>query len=138
MNLISERLATVQPPREVIEMQHEIILARLDEFSHKVHARAPRTELAESMLDLLSDLSMHFGYEESLMEVSDYPDFDHHRRQHIALVTELGLLLDRINTANDIQRELLRDLDFLGLWYRRHLDASDSGLDVWLAENFAV
>jgi hemerythrin len=72
------------------------------------------------------------------MEVGDYADFDHHRRQHLAMMTELGLLLDRLEEAQEIGIALLRDVDFLHTLYRRHGESSDSKLEEWLAASFAV
>jgi hemerythrin-like metal-binding protein len=129
---------TALPPRAVISRQHESIDARLESFALKVHAGTDRAGIADAMRDLLVDMSMHFGYEESLMDLGDYAEFDHHRRQHLAMMTELGLLLDRIDEASETGAALLRDVDFLRLWYQRHVASSDSKLDDWLAASFAV
>lgn len=138
MNSPNDNVATALPPRVGIQKQHELIDFRLESFSRKVHAGTDHDGIVDAMRDLLMDMSMHFGYEESLMTVGGYAEFDHHRRQHLAMMTELGLLLDRLEEAPEIGTALLRDVDFLHTLYRTHVESSDSKLDAWLATSFAV
>ncbi len=133
-----DNAVTALPPRLSIQKQHESIDARLEGFTLKVHSGASLADIVDAMRDLLVDMSMHFGYEESLMEVGRHGEFDHHRSQHLAMMTELGLLLDRLEAADEIGSALLRDIDFLYMLYQRHVEFSDSKLDAWLAANFAV
>jgi hemerythrin len=134
----NDNAATALPPRVAIRRQHEILDFRLESFSLKVHAGTDHESIVDAMRDLLMDMSMHFGYEESLMEVGGYVDFDYHRRQHLAMMTELGLLLDRLEEAQEIGIALLRDVDFLHTLYRLHGESSDSKLEEWLAVSFSV
>lgn len=138
MNSPNDNVATALPPRVGIQKQHEIIDFRLENFARKVHAGTDHDGIVDAMRDLLMDMSMHFGYEESLMTVGGYAEFDHHRRQHLAMMTELGLLLDRLEEAQEIGTALLRDVDFLHTLYRTHAESSDRKLDQWLAASFAV
>lgn len=122
------------PFRENLDREHELIDVRLEGLLLKIHSGAERQALCDAVRDLINDISMHFGYEESLMATSIYPGFDHHRRQHVALMTELGLLLDRFEDATRFDNKLLRSADFLTEWYRRHEVASDRPLLAWLDE----
>lgn len=112
--------------------QHEIIVSDLEEFTAKVYASADKQILIDLMHDLLADISMHFGYEESLMESGAYPGFDHHRRQHLGMITEIGLVLDRLANLQRADHDLLRRLDFLTEWFRRHTETNDAELIAWL------
>lgn len=115
-----------------INDQHAGLAAGLDAFAVQLLDHAHREAVAESLRELLVEIGMHFGYEESLMVEHDYPDFQHHRRQHIAIMTELGQLLDRVAEMAD-PKDVARNVDFLSHWYRQHMDHSDRALETWLA-----
>jgi hemerythrin-like metal-binding protein len=121
-----------QAPRTILALQSAAIDDRLAGFASRAHDGADLDSLHDAMLDLLMDMGSHFGFEESLMDGGGYPDLDHHRRQHLAMMTELGLLLDRLGNAARIDNELLRAIDFLAVWYGRHAASSDRTLDDWL------
>ena len=59
------------------------------------------------------------------MAASDFPEFDHHMRQQLGMMTELGMLLDSLE--NDAKANTLRHVDFLTHWYRRHADFATAG-----------
>lgn len=132
MNDTHMNAAEGQAPCAILALQSAAIDARLAGFASLAHDGADLDSLHDAMLDLLMDMSSHFGYEESLMVGGGSPDLDHHRRQHLAMMTELGLLLDRLGNAARIDNELLRAIDFLAVWYGRHLASSDRALADWL------
>lgn len=115
--------------------QHAALAANLDSFAAQIFDYGHREAVAEMLRGLLVDVGMHFGYEEALMIEGGYPEFAHHRRQHVALMTELGQLLDRVEEMAD-PTGVARSVDFLAHWYRQHLAHSDAALEAWLAERF--
>jgi hemerythrin-like metal-binding protein len=114
-----------------LERQHAQVERCLDAFIDTlVHAgQGARSE--DALRELIAELSMHFGYEEGVMDGLGFAEFEHHRRQHMGILIELGLLLDRIE-ASDPAAELLRSADFLDHWYRQHIAYSDRVFVGWL------
>jgi hemerythrin len=47
------------------------------------------------------------------------------------MMTELGLLLDRVQDGSDAA--VVRQVDFVNEWYLRHVDFSDRKFTNWLA-----
>lgn len=117
---------------EQLGREHAALVVQLDRFAHLLFDPAGRVQVEDSLRELLIDIGMHFGFEESLMEDGGYADFEHHRRQHLGIMTELGLLLDRVEAAVDAG-EVARGADFLAQWYREHVAHSDRALLAWLA-----
>lgn len=115
-----------------LEQQHAGVMLRLDAFAHCLFDTSTRETAVASLLDLIAEISMHFGFEEALMDGAGYPGLDHHRRQHMGLVIELGLLLDRVETLDDLT-EVARGSDFLARWYRQHIEHSDGPMMRWYA-----
>lgn len=120
------------PLRDELAQQHDLIDLRLEDLLVKAHSGVDQPAMCGAVRDLIDAIGMHFGYEESLMAVRAYPEFNHHRRQHLALMIELGLLLDRFEDAKRLDNNLLRCADFLTEWYRRHEAASDRPMIDWL------
>ena len=113
-----------------LDLQHEQLGEKLLRFTDLTVSHASRIEAIDLLRELIMDTGLHFGYEESLMKESDYPDFDHHFRQHAGMMTELGLLLERLHDSAGSQT--VRHAVFLHDWYRRHFDISDRKLVEWL------
>ena len=112
--------------------QHRQVTAHFDGFFRLLFTAADQRELvADSLLAVISAIGMHFGFEEAAMQDADYVDFEHHRRQHLGIMTELGLLLDRLEDRS-AAADLARGADFLFLWYREHIANSDQALEAWL------
>ena len=123
-----------QKPRALLAQQREAIEARLASFTAQAHANTDPLALHDGVLELLMDMSAHFGFEESLMEAGGFASVEHHRLQHLAMMIELGLLLDRLDGAARLDHNLMRAIDFFGAWYRRHVASSDRVLNDWLPE----
>lgn len=116
---------------ERIYQEHVRLADQLASCAAQVFDAPASQRIAETLRELLVDLGLHFGFEESLMAEEGYADFDHHRRQHIAILTELALLLDRIGEEKDAAT-FARGMDFVAHWYRQHVAHGDQKLDDWL------
>ncbi len=121
---ISETFAALQ-------YQHQQVMLRFGEFSRLLYITDQRVATAESLMRVITEISMHFGFEESLMEAGAYAEFDHHRRQHLGIMTELGLMIDRLESDKGLS-ELARGADFLLHWYQQHIANSDCAFEAWL------
>lgn len=119
-------------PLKEIGRQHDELAVELGRFSCLLFDYEHREGVAEALRQLLMDIGLHFGYEESLMDEGAYPDFEHHRRQHVALMIELGQLLDRAETMND-PKDVVRRVELIADWYQQHVAHSDVLLEDWLA-----
>lgn len=116
---------------DLIDTQHQEISTQLELFAGQIFDSAHREDAVDSLRSLLLDIGTHFGFEEATMIEKGYPDLDHHRRQHLSLMTELGLLLDRVEDLPDVHA-LARGADFLTHWYHQHVAHSDRLLNDWL------
>ena len=114
-----------------IDEQHAHLHGKLDELSNLVASTATRAQAIECLRDLVMDFGMHFGFEEALMSGSGYPGYEHHLRQHMGIMTEVGLLLDSIEDDPSASNGV-RVAAFITSWYRRHFDHSDREFIAWL------
>lgn len=118
---------------EQLEREQAAIEEEIERFALQAVQLGASEALAESLRSLIVDISMHFGFEESLMSEGGYAGFESHHRQHLAMMIELGLLLDRVEEAQ-AGTQLARSVDFIGQWYREHIAQSDRALFGWLAQ----
>jgi hemerythrin-like metal-binding protein len=123
--VLRETFEKIEDQHQALNRQFERLIAL---WADPVHAGRIR----ELFCDLLVEVGMHFGFEEEAMVTVHYPAFDHHRRQHLAVMTEMGLLLDRIETMRDA-RSLLRGVEFLYRWFGQHVAESDVQFETWSA-----
>jgi hemerythrin-like metal-binding protein len=118
--------------RDQLDAEHAALFVQLESFAQQLFDPAQRVQAGDSLRELLIGIGMHFGFEESLMDEGGYAEFEHHRRQHLGIMTELGLLLDRVETTDD-PAGAARSADLLAQWYREHVAHSDRALLDWLA-----
>ena len=104
----------------------------LDTLATMLLDEAHRDVVAEEVRALMLEVSMHFGFEELVMQEQGYAEFEQHRRQHVGLMTELAQLLDKVEDMVDSSKAA-RGIDFITHWYRQHLAHSDAALEAWLA-----
>lgn len=106
-----------------IDEQHKELVALLNQL-HVAIQEHHGSEASRRILDDLADYTKtHFKLEESLMRVSNYPDFELHKQNHedlIGQVHDLQLKLDAGQGA--ITFELLH---FLKVWLTRHINEAD-------------
>ncbi|MCX8087014.1 MAG: hemerythrin family protein [Rhodocyclaceae bacterium] len=118
---------------EQLEREHAAIAAAIERFALQAVQLGAGEELAESLRSLIVEISMHFGFEESLMGEGGYAGFEPHHRQHLAMMIELGLMLDRVEETQ-AGTQLARNVDFIGQWHREHIEQADRALFEWLAQ----
>lgn len=122
---------TVMEVKLKLKVQHAMLVEALESFARMPFDFEHREAAAEALRQLLQDVGMNFGYEEALMLDGHYAEFEHHRRQHVGLMTELGQLLDRVVVMND-PKGVARNVDFLLDWYRQHTEQTDAAFERWL------
>jgi hemerythrin len=95
-------------------------------------AHASDTELPATLTLLVQHLVDHFGLEEALMQASDYPRFDCHKREHDAVLR----VVERVQPmceAGDFATARRLAAEF-PQWFSVHAGSMDAILAVWLRE----
>lgn len=114
-----------------LDRQHELLGKGFQRFVKLALDPKQRDGAVASLREQIEQVGLHFGFEESMMAKSGYPEFDHHLRQHLSMMTELGLLLDHLKGGVD--PGIMRQIDFMIDWYQRHVELSDRKFTIWLA-----
>ena len=108
--------------QEIDEQHKELV-----DLLNQLHTGLIDRRSSETMRKILDELAeytrTHFSVEESLMRVSNYPDFDLHKRYHEDLIAQIVALQDRLDSGDEkITFELLL---FLKLWLTNHINEAD-------------
>jgi hemerythrin-like metal-binding protein len=106
-----------------IDSDHRVLLALVNQIAHPDN-QSDRTAVEFVLDELLGYAALHFAREESLLARVGYPDLDHHRQVHRALLSEVQGLQRRVIAAftPGIGSELHR---FLGRWLTSHIQGED-------------
>lgn len=92
-----------------------------------------REVLQEVFEDLLQYTQTHFAAEEKAMEAAGYPDLEHHKKEHEALVKKVLEYYDKYK--NDGGQMHLEMMGFLVNWLNDHIAISDKAYGPFLADN---
>ena len=115
---------------ELLDRQHKAIAACLNMLANHYrvgqdsgNTAAWKQQLADLLERLRVETSRHFHDEEQLMQNTQYPDWRHHRHEHVMLLAELKQHISNINTGNE---ELDTDmLSHMKTWLIEHTIDSD-------------
>jgi len=116
----------------IIDRQHEKLFDIYDQLVEmsNLQEKYQNDEMREVLHKLEKFLKVHFQEEEDLLEKSDYPSMEEHKREHglfIRKIEEFGLAFQADNP------ELLNSmLDFLKKWLVSHIMQTDFGYKEYL------
>lgn len=105
-----------------IDSDHRVLLALVNQIAYEDN-KGDRTAVEFVLDELLGYSALHFAREEALLERCGYPDLDHHRRIHKALLDQVrGLQRRMVAFTQGLGEELHR---FLGDWLTSHILGED-------------
>ncbi|MCB1955428.1 MAG: hemerythrin family protein [Rhodocyclaceae bacterium] len=106
-----------------IDEQHKELVGLLNQLHTAIHEHHG-SEAARRILDELADYTKtHFMVEESLMRISNYPDFTAHKQWHEDLIGQVVALQEKLDKGQaTITFELLH---FLKVWLTKHINEAD-------------
>lgn len=106
-----------------IDQQHKLII----EYINKLITQSTISVRSEQFHSILSDLidysNQHLKYEEKLLQIYDYPDFEEHKKVHdIYIETVSNFTLETMNKDNALVE---KTLFFLKNWWTDHILKDD-------------
>ncbi|WP_439647439.1 bacteriohemerythrin [Brucepastera parasyntrophica] len=108
-----------------VDLQHKKLILIIEDI-HKTIESPPDEYVLRISKDLkkLTDYTLyHFGEEEELMKQYHYPDYEAHKKQHEAFISEVQ---NQIKTLSDTDRQKrMHFYLFLGKWLINHIAGSD-------------
>lgn len=105
-----------------VDEQHKVLLQLLDALHLAIRAGQGAESLA--VLNQLVDYTRHhFTMEESLMRVTNYPDFAPHKELHQNLMAQIHKVQDELAGGQlDLDGEMLQ---FVKIWLIQHINETD-------------
>lgn len=105
-----------------IDNQHK----QLFNIINDVHTSIQNNEIKESLTFFFSELlhytEYHFSSEESLMEISNYPEFEEHKVKHKKFIDNINKEVE--DSKNSISKGI-KLLVFLNKWLVEHIRTKD-------------
>jgi hemerythrin len=101
---------------------------------HDAMSTRQRAQVVQQVVDELADYATyHFAAEESMMEMTKYPELASHRRQHQEFVTQLKQLQQDVIAGKGGQT--ITVVVFLNDWLNTHIQHSDQQYSAHLNAN---
>ena len=122
---------------EEIDRDHKKLLELLNELHDAVQAGEGREVLGKVLEGLTLYVSYHFSREEVLFLRTDYPDYEKHRKQHLALANTVEEVYEDFHSgmADTLPHQVL---DFLKNWLNDHILRADKAFGAYLKANPAL
>lgn len=106
-----------------VDEQHKMLVGLLNQL-HEAIRDHHGSATSRQILDRLAEYTRtHFTLEESLMRVTNYPEFPSHKQQHEELISQIRALQEKLDSGTaTISFELLH---FLKVWLMKHINETD-------------
>lgn len=110
-----------------LDAQHEQLLELWQSLYDAACGEAPHYELMHCLQELHDYMEYHFSREESLMELSCYPDAEEHKTLHREKIATL-LTLTVVARGEGLTME---HINSMALWVEEHIQTADKDLAVF-------
>lgn len=105
-----------------VDEQHKVLLQLLDALHRAIRA-GQGAESLKVLNQLVEYTRHHFTMEESLMRVTNYPDFGSHKELHQNLMAQIHKVQDELAGGQlDLDGEMLQ---FVKIWLIQHINETD-------------
>lgn len=113
-----------------IDFEHRVFLGLIEQFADEAENGADPRRLRRTATEILKYADFHFFSEENIMLNVGYPDYDHHRKLHQALLAELRDFIDSVAIDSWRSDEMVA---FLTKWFVGHTANEDLKLAKYVA-----
>lgn len=108
---------------EEIDNQHKVLFSLTNKLIDNIKAEANKQIIDESLAKLIDYTKFHFGKEEELMALNNYPNLDGHKDQHQYFLNRItDFSKDKTKQKPTIAKEIA---NFLINWIFKHVSGSD-------------
>ena len=118
------------PENIVIDQQHDELFRKFRQLTHAVINGKPRESLERLIDEIISHTRFHLEYEEQLMDRSEFPDLEWHKKKHKELLDDVLKFKEKLRYVGEE-----RFVEWLNHWplgrLKAHIEYSDKP-----AENF--
>ncbi|CCG40204.1 bacteriohemerythrin [Magnetospirillum molischianum] len=105
-----------------IDFEHRIFLGLIIQIEAELMAEAPIETIGRRLTELYKYADFHFYSEESIMIELSFPEYELHRKLHIALLEDLRRFMLSMSIDLIRQADLIR---FLVDWFAHHTTRED-------------
>ncbi len=106
-----------------LDDDHKRLLYLINSFHTAANYRTDLAFERQALNEVVDYTKTHFAREEKLMQDHAYPDFSLHQRQHEAMISKIGELVQRYEQDRDGTIEEL--LKYLSEWLVQHILGTD-------------
>jgi len=115
---------------ESIDNDHKKLLGMINQLQTASHYETHEGMVEEILNELVSYTKYHFTREEEMMREFNYPEYEVHKKQHEAMITQVSHFIDEYknhenHTINDV-------IQYLKTWLINHINGCDKEYSPYL------
>ncbi len=115
-----------------IDEQHKKLFRLINEFSESVNSKQNSESLSKLLKGLKEYIVFHFKTEEMYLRLSNYPNFDLHKKEHERFIEKV---LDIEQKFHDgVLTDPPKIVAFLTAWITCHVKESDGAYAIYIAD----
>jgi hemerythrin len=108
---------------DIIDEDHKKLLGMINQLQTAAHYQTDDSLIESTLNELVDYTKYHFSREEKLMQKNNYPNFDSHKLQHEAMISQVTKFIDeyRVDQTRTIDNVIM----YLKTWLINHINGSD-------------
>jgi hemerythrin len=107
-----------------IDRQHKVLFGWVNALDDSIVRGDGNEKVGETIVNLITYVTVHFSDEERLMREWGYPELGSHRKEHDYFVAKLKDIQASFNAGNDMSTPVL---DIMLDWLVSHIKGTDQG-----------
>lgn len=108
-----------------IDDEHRMLVRKINKLYSEIPREPSNDKLSSWLAELKDNISSHFISEERQMIDLEYPNYESHKKEHDALISELSLMISKCENNVYFERKWILSNN-LGAWFSVHFLSSDT------------
>ena len=108
---------------DIIDEDHKKLLGMINQLQTAAHYQTDEALIESTLNDLMDYTKYHFSREEKMMQKNNYPDFESHKLQHVAMINQVTGFINEYRV--DKTRTIDNVIVYLKTWLINHINGSD-------------
>ncbi len=121
---------------ESIDGEHKIIIDMINYFYDHIKSKSNQELISDSIKKMKDYAQSHFEREEGYMIKYNYPDYESHKKKHVAFIAKVADLETRYNAGGIIIT--FEITSFLKDWLKTHINGTDKKYSDFFIKNGVI
>jgi len=116
-----------------IDDQHKVLINMINEFYENIRVKSNKELISKLIKEMKEYTQTHFSNEENYFKQFNYPEYESHKKEHVAFVDKVIDIEKRFNDGTLVLS--FEITNYLKDWLKEHIQGTDQKYSEFLIKN---